>query len=129
VNILLVDDDISSITALANLLKDSNVLKIANNGMDALDMFMANTYDVVVTDFSMPKMNGFDLLDAIRTTSRDVPVIIVTGHADSVREQEAISRGADSFFPKPLDVSKFLAALMRIEKKILDLGDSVEGTA
>ena len=64
--ILLVDDDIYSISALTNLLNYEHTLRIASNGRDALDSFSSDHYDVVLTDIQMPRMNGFDLVKAIR---------------------------------------------------------------
>ena len=116
--ILLVDDDFSSITALTNLLEFNNDLHLAGNGQEALDVFRAGQYDVVVTDIKMPKMNGLDLLREIRKLDHNVRLIVVTGHSDDDNEAIARSYGVDGFFPKPLDVRCFMSVLSDIECSI-----------
>jgi len=115
VRILLVDDDFSSISALANLLEYNNTLKIANNGVDALMMFEAERFDVVVTDIKMPKMNGLELLKAIRENDRNTDVILITGHPTDESESAASKLGARKLFAKPLDVKSFMKTLDDIE--------------
>lgn len=116
--ILLVDDDFSSISALANLLEFNNTICIANNGRDALDRFNTNNYDVVVTDIKMPVMNGLDLVKEIREIDKDVRIIIVTGHSNDQYRSLAQEFAVDGFFTKPLDVRIFMETLTEIECKI-----------
>lgn len=115
--ILLVDDDFSSISALANLLEYNNTLKIANNGADALMMFEAERFDVVVTDIKMPKMNGIELLKAIRENDSVTDVILITGHPTDESESAASKLGARKLFSKPLDVKSFMKILDDIESE------------
>ncbi len=127
--ILLVDDDISSITALTNLLKDNNSLRIANNGLDAFELFKANKYDVVITDYAMPKMNGLELLGAIRSRNSHVPVVLVTGHVGSIPDLDAVKESVRAVFFKPLDVGAFLSLLDSIENDYAMLSGKAEGSA
>lgn len=114
VNILLVDDDISSVTALTNLLEHEHTLRIASNGLDALQTFQIAHFDVVITDIRMPKMNGIDLLKAIRQHSTTAHVIILTGYPSSDNIKDAETFGVSGFFTKPLDVERFMETLSYI---------------
>ncbi len=118
--ILLVDDDIYSISALTNLLQYEHTLRIASNGQDALKSFIENHYDVVVTDIRMPKMDGIELLKSIRVCNKDTYVIIITGHPTPENESNAEKFGAYALFSKPLDVGGFMEVLSKIEGEIYD---------
>ena len=113
--ILIVDDDIYSVLALTNLLQHDHVLRIATNGQDALSLFAEGRYDAVVTDIRMPKMNGIELLKAIRCVDTQTPVIIISGHGTPDSRVEADEFGVKAFFSKPLDVEQFMQVLYGLE--------------
>ena len=115
-NILLVDDDISSIVALTNLLEHEHSLRIASNGLDAIQAFRIARFDVVITDIRMPKMDGIGLLKAIRKHNRYAEVIILTGYPSPDNIKDAEKYGVSAFFTKPLDVEQFMDALSRIHE-------------
>lgn len=116
-NILLVDDDISSVTALTNLLEHEHTLRIASNGLDAIQTFQIAHFDVVITDIKMPKMNGIELLKAIRKNSCQAEVIILTGYPSLENIKDAERYGVSGFFTKPLDVERFMATLGSIQNR------------
>lgn len=116
-NILLVDDDISSVTALTNLLEHEHTLRIASNGYDALQTFQVAHFDVVITDIRMPKMNGIDLLKSIRALGSDTAVIILTGYPSSENIRDAEKYEVEGFFTKPLDVVRFMETLARLQER------------
>lgn len=113
--ILLVDDDISSVSALANLLQHEHTLKIASNGADALQAFEVSDFDTVITDIKMPKMSGIDLLKAIRAKGGETEVIIITGYPSNSHIEDAETYRARAFFTKPINVERFMDTLKLIE--------------
>jgi len=118
-NILLVDDDIIFVSVLSDFLKQKHTLRIASNGLDALNIFKVNHYDVVITDISMPKINGIELLKAIREIDKNANVIIITGHPGKDYELKAEQYGSHAFFTKPLNMKRFMETLIRIENEII----------
>ena len=116
--ILLVDDDVSSVMALTNLLRYENSLKIASNGLDALDFYLSGDYDVIITDLKMPKMNGLELLKAVRMKDKKARVIMVTGYPTPEDELEAKKNGAYAFMTKPMDVNQFMDILQKIKTEV-----------
>ena len=118
VNILLVDDDISSVIALKNLLEHEHTLKIASNGVDAFEFYKTGNYDVVISDIMMPKMDGIELLKAIRKNDKDTHVIILTGYPSAKNIKAAKRYNAYELFTKPLDVKRFMKVLAQIESSI-----------
>jgi DNA-binding NtrC family response regulator len=110
--ILVIDDE----RAIRNTLKDvleyeKYEVDLAEDGPKGLEMFAANTYDVVLCDIKMAKMDGIEVLAKIMETSRDIPVIMISGHGNIDTAVEAIKKGAYDFLEKPLDLNRLLITI------------------
>jgi len=114
VKILVVDDDARLREALEVGLQlqweDAHVLSAAD-GESGLDLFFEEEPDVVLLDVTMPRMNGFDVLKAIRRVS-DTPVIMLTARGEDVDQVRGLELGADDYVPKPFS---HLALMARIK--------------
>lgn len=78
--ILIVDDESSIRNTMVRLLKlDDYQIEIAENGRQAMDQFEKTSFDLIITDYCMPGMNGLQLMRAIKAKSSNTPVLIVTG--------------------------------------------------
>jgi CheY-like chemotaxis protein len=96
VRILVVDDDAAIRHLMATILADEGFeVDGAVDGVDALGKLAAGTYDVVVSDLEMPRLDGLFLLREIRRRGNGIPVIIQTAHADA--RHESILCGAGAF--------------------------------
>ena len=107
-SILVVDDSWESrnaITAILNTQEDYSVV-LAENGQDALHKLHAQTVDLVITDISMPVMDGLALLDHLVKSEPDLPVITFTGFGD-LFGIKALERGAEDCIFKPFDSRDF----------------------
>jgi DNA-binding NtrC family response regulator len=110
--VLLVDDEPSVRAALKELVQDRGWEPLlARSGSEALGL--VDRADAVVTDFSMPGMDGMELLRAIRERDESVPVIVLTAHGSERLAVRAIRAGAYEYVPKPFDVDEMLLALGR----------------
>lgn len=106
------DNDTANLTSL--VLEDYvGRLLMAKNGQEALNLFKLHKVDLVITDILMPKMNGIELIDAIRTSSThpDVPVVITTAHTETKYLLDAIRLRVDGYILKPINVEELLHAL------------------
>ena len=106
------DNDTANLTSL--VLEDYvGRLLVAKNGQEALNLFKLHKVDLVITDILMPKMNGIELIDAIRTSSThpDVPVVITTAHTETKYLLDAIRLRVDGYILKPINVEELLHAL------------------
>ncbi len=107
--ILIVDDERQITRVLRTSLQSSGYeVSVANNGMEAFTLFKSFAPDMVITDLSMPEMDGLELTRAIRAIS-EIPIIVL-----SVREQEpikvaALDEGADDYVTKPFSMQELLA--------------------
>src|SRR6266508_4300319 len=109
--VLLVDDEPSVRAALKELVQGRGWEPlVARSGPEALDL--VDRADAVVTDFSMPGMDGLELLRAIRERDETLPVILLTARGSERLAVRAIKAGAYEYVPKPFDVhGKLLRAL------------------
>ncbi|MFQ5731529.1 MAG: response regulator [Planctomycetaceae bacterium] len=73
----------------------------AENGQVALDLFQAGGFDVIISDWNMPVMDGLTLLKEIRRRDADVPIIMVTTESEEARVVSAIQAGASDYLVKP----------------------------
>ncbi|MBI5778915.1 MAG: response regulator [Planctomycetes bacterium] len=100
--ILVVDDDSIMLDAISSILKPKGYLVTAcANGEDALNKIKENSFELVLSDISMPGMSGLALLGEIKKLKPDLPVIMMTGSAELQYAIEAIRKGAFDFLIKP----------------------------
>jgi CheY-like chemotaxis protein len=112
--VLLVDDEPTITRGYARSLTASGfTVEIAHNGTQAAELFQQRAYDVIVSDISMPGMNGLELLRAVREHDLDVPVIIMTGAPAVQSAVEAMEYGAYRYLVKPIDPAELEEVLAR----------------
>jgi CheY-like chemotaxis protein len=87
----------------------------ADNGADALSRAAEAQPDVIVTDLSIPRMDGFELLARIQTHPRTerIPVIVLSGRADADASERAIAAGAAAFLLKPCSPESLIHEVRR----------------
>src|SRR4051812_27351438 len=107
---LLVVDDEPEITLVlrSGLSKHGYDVRVASEGQAALDLFIAWSPDLVITDLSMPNMGGLKLCKRLREISR-VPIIILSVKGDEATKIEALDAGADDYITKPFAMGEFVA--------------------
>src|ERR1035437_10927969 len=94
-SILLVDDNKLGLSARKCVLEElGHRIATAANGVDALELFASAKFDLVVTDYKMPRMDGLELIAGLRKTSPELPVILISGFVDSLGLSEE-NTGAD----------------------------------
>jgi DNA-binding response OmpR family regulator len=106
VRILFVDDDpIMREFAVVHLSTDKAEVALAGDGEEALERIGAERPDLVLLDLEMPRLDGFEVLARLRAdpTTRDLPVIVVTGREDVTAIDRAFQAGATSFLVKPIN--------------------------
>ena len=113
--ILIVDDNPNMSTLLSDILEIFDFEGFhAENGRDALDRLRQSKYDMVFTDLRMPQMDGYDLLDAIKSEHPSMPVVVVTGYAVGDTRELEVARKADGFLHKPFKVNEIESILSNL---------------
>jgi len=110
--ILVVDDFKDGRDVMGMLLRHAgHVTFLAASGEDALRVLQSQSLDLVLLDVSMPRMNGFEVLTALREQSiAHPPILMMTAHKDEVMRARAVSLGASGFLIKgDVDVEDVLA--------------------
>ena len=128
-DILLVDDDPSTIRVLASILADIGNLSFAISGEDALRMARESAPDLILLDAEMPGMSGFLVCEALKADSElaHVPVIFVTSHREPTFEVSGFELAAD-FIPKPLNAPLVLARV-KAQLRVKHLADELRRIA
>jgi diguanylate cyclase (GGDEF)-like protein len=113
-DILLVDDDLTTILLLGRMLERSSPLRFASSGEDAMRMVRETLPDLLLLDAEMPGMSGFQVCKALKAEALlvDIPVIFVTGHAEVAFELAGFEIGAADFIAKPVNPSLLRARVM-----------------
>ena len=112
--ILVIDDERSIRSALQSILKEREKtydVETAENGKQGLDKLMESDYDVVLCDIKMSGMDGVEVLETIKATSPDTPVIMITGHGEVETAVDCMKKGAYDFITKPPDLNRLLTSI------------------
>jgi DNA-binding NtrC family response regulator len=86
-------------------------VETADNGMQAIELARKTKFDVVITDISMPKMDGIKLLEEIKKIAPETEVIVATGFGAVETVVYAMKNGAFDFFLKPYDLERLVARI------------------
>ena len=107
--ILLIDDEPEVLEILERVLKEDFRIFKAKDGMEGLDLVRKELPDLVVCDIMMPKLNGIELLRAIKTdkTLAHIPVIMLSAKMGEDEKMKAFDCGADIFLTKPISLKYF----------------------
>ena len=109
--ILVVDDDPAIRESMERELRASGYTTLsASDGVDGVRMFETHVPDLVLTDLSMPRSDGFELISAIRATS-PTPMIVLSVRGNDADKVRALDLGADDFVTKPFSVAELLARI------------------
>ena len=115
--LLLVEDSLQLNKALSTVLKrNSFIVDSAFDGEEALLFLEQYTYDVIILDIMLPKINGLEVLKTARAKRIETPIIMLTAKSTTEDKIQGLDSGADDYLPKPFAVDELLArirALMR----------------
>lgn len=111
--VLIVDDEPSIRNAMRRWLSSHGFdADTASNGVEALDLFSNNAYDIVTMDLDMPRMDGRETIRKLRSISPDQPIIMITGYLDRV--DDALLQSVSRILLKPI-------SLRHIEQEIREV--------
>ncbi len=100
--ILIVDDEQSIIDSISMILASEYSVDSAIDGKTAISKVKANSYDLVLLDIKMPRMDGLEVLEKIKEINKELVVIMISGHGTIETAVEATKKGAYNFLQKPL---------------------------
>ena len=124
--ILIAEDEVELARGLKFLLeKNKYTVDVVHDGAAALDSFHYASYDVVVLDIMMPKVNGLEVLRHIRKCRSGVPVLMLTAKAEVEDRVAGLEAGADDYLPKPFATKEFIARVKALSRRNAGYTDMV----
>lgn len=121
--ILLVEDEENLQEALRiNLEEDGYEVVTANNGVEALQIFREQRFNLIILDIMLPEMDGLHVCEQIRLTDMDTPILFLTAKDSTQDKIHGLKKGADDYITKPFHLEEFLLRVRVLIKH------SVKGT-
>lgn len=126
--VLVVDDDEEVLFVWMSALRKLSDLEIetATNGLEALDRFGADSFDLVITDLAMPIMDGIALTRAIRATNACIPIVWITAHSQIHDSLEKRDLNIYSFLSKPVSIQEIRNVVREALDDMCGSGNSID---
>ena len=120
-SILIVDDEAMNITALSQMLKNDYTIYVEKDGQGCIETALALQPDLILLDILMPAMDGFDVIDTLKTReeTKHIPVIFVTGLSNAKDEEKMYVLGASDYISKPFS-SVTVKLRVRLQMQIIN---------
>jgi len=109
--ILIIEDEASIRRVLTRILSeesDTYSVEEAEDGIQGLEKIKASDYDLVLCDIKMPKMDGEELLEAVKKIKPEIPIVMISGHGDMETAINTMRLGAFDYISKPPDLNRLL---------------------
>ena len=116
--ILIIEDDPRVASLLMNGLEENGYqTMVAYDGLMGLRLFQTHTFDLVISDIVLPKMDGFELAKEIRKTNPHIPILMLTALGSTNDKLDGFDAGADDYLGKPFDTRELLARLRALTRR------------
>jgi len=117
-NILIIDDEKAIRKTLSEILSfEGYKIDEAADGEEGLKRFGEKSFDLVLCDIKMPKIDGIEFLEKAREINADIPIIMISGHGNIDTAVEAVKKGAFDYVSKPPDLNRLLITLRNATEK------------
>jgi two-component system OmpR family response regulator len=121
-NIIVIDDEPGVREMLADALRMQGYsTEVAVDGHAGLREIHAGNFDLIISDVNMPKVNGFELLERLRATGNETPVILLTARGDRADIAVGFRAGADDYVTKPFGLEELL---LRVQARLKHLSQA-----
>lgn len=123
--VLIIDDDMGLCQLLKKCVEKENIAaELAHTGTDGLKLALQGNYQLIVLDVMLPEMDGFHILERIRSVSA-VPVLMLTAKTACTDKVNGLRSGADDYLTKPFDVEEFIARVLSLIRRYTTLNNNV----
>ena len=119
IKVLLAEDEETLAMIVKESLETRNFeISVANNGVQALDLYMNNVFDVLVLDIMMPDKDGLTLAREIRKTNKQIPIIFLTAKSQVQDVVEGFQSGANDYLKKPFSMEELIVRIQALSNRI-----------
>ena len=116
--ILVIEDSVLLADTIAEALQNENyAVDIANDGQLGYEHASTGIYDMVILDLMLPKMNGYEVLSALRRDGDNVPVLILSAKTELDDKIQGFTTGADDYMTKPFEIRELLMRIQAISRR------------
>jgi DNA-binding response OmpR family regulator len=115
--LLLIEDDVDLVDMVAEWLSAEYVVESALDGEAGLAMLTASHYDVIVLDWTLPKLSGLEVCRQYRLAGGKTPIIILTGKATVAEREQGLDGGADDYLVKPFSLRELNSRLRALRRR------------
>lgn len=128
--ILVVEDDPSIVQGLTlNLTMEGYEVTVAQDGVEAVEKFASDRFDLVILDLMLPRMNGLEVIEAIRRRDSDLPVLFLSARDAQADKVKALELGGDDYITKPFSPRELVARVKAmLRRQALDREAPAEPT-
>jgi DNA-binding NtrC family response regulator len=127
--ILIIEDEAAIRRVLAKILSEENdtyQVEDAEDGVIGLEKIKNNDYDLVLCDIKMPKMDGVEVLEAVKKIKPEIPMVMISGHGDMETAIQTMRLGAFDYISKPPDLNRLLNTVRNaLDKKQLIIENKI----
>ena len=117
-NVLVVEDEVRLADAIGELLKKEKYLvDVVNDGQEGYEFASGFSYDAIILDAMLPRLNGFEVLKKLRNEKIDTPIIMLTALSQTDDIIRGLDFGADDYMTKPFETKELLARLRSITRR------------
>jgi DNA-binding response OmpR family regulator len=117
-NVLLVEDNIDLATTIVDYLEIESIeCDHASNGLMGLSLIEDNTYQMIILDINMPKMDGLTLCSTLREKGMDIPILMLTARDSLENKLEGFAVGSDDYLVKPFALKELVARVQVLAKR------------
>ena len=111
--ILIIEDEPAIRRVLVKIPEEdkSHEIDEAENGIDAINHIKKNSYDLIISDIKMPKVDGMEVLDFSKKNTPETPIIMISGHGDLELAVDSMKKGAFDYISKPPDLNRLLTTV------------------
>jgi two-component system nitrogen regulation response regulator NtrX len=110
--ILIIDDEKAILKTLSEILSfEGYKVDEAADGEEGIKKFKDKSFDLVLCDIKMPKLDGIEFLEKAREINADIPIIMISGHGNIETAVEAVKKGAYDYISKPPDLNRLLITI------------------
>ena len=124
--LLLAEDEVGLSEAVVDILTYHNYqVDAVYDGADALAYARTESYDGMILDIMMPKLDGFEVLKLLRSEGCRVPILLLTAKTEVEARIQGLNLGADDYLPKPFSMKELLARIRAMTRRQTDTTDNV----
>ena len=117
-NVLVVEDEVRLADAIGELLKKEKYLvDVVNDGQEGYEFASGVSYDAIILDAMLPRLNGFEVLKKLRNEKIETPIIMLTALSQTDDIIRGLDFGADDYMTKPFETKELLARLRSITRR------------